>query len=270
MAEILNQILEVIPDTVKRIADSYLRSLVIENQKKGTKGSFYLQQNFDTLFEVLKKMFVPVDDEIRPQVITSDQPQLGEANPDVTSLRKTNSTPASTPYSSQDTKYRTIEIRIGIIQMTVLNPMKTRIKIDSNIEDDVGGTMKGLASHILQEVGESPKRGDPITQIAKPWDQIPDSEPAQDINNPTRQQTQTGEIEKPWEQIPDSGLDWSILELFYSGIKEVDIGKYLNYSRVKVRLSELRKQFGDDIVPYARDIRKKLISKKVVTLRNQM
>ena len=78
------------------------------------------------------------------------------------------------------------------------------------------------------------------------------------------------EESKPWEKIPDNGLDRIILESFYNGKLEVEIGKELNYSRVKVRLCELRKEFGVQIVPYAKDIHKRLITQKVVTSSNHM
>jgi len=69
----------------------------------------------------------------------------------------------------------------------------------------------------------------------------------QDIQSEEKKTLQQGdmkEVVKPWEQIPDTGLDRAILELYHQGMPIVEIANRFHYTRAKIRLSELRKQYG--------------------------
>lgn len=56
---------------------------------------------------------------------------------------------------------------------------------------------------------------------------------------------------KPWEQIPDHYWDRDALRLWWSGYTNIEIGKSISVTprRVTNRLSDLRKLFGEEIVP---------------------
>jgi DNA-binding CsgD family transcriptional regulator len=68
-------------------------------------------------------------------------------------------------------------------------------------------------------------------------------------------------LDKPWEKIPDHYADRQIVELWHKGFTNSEIGDKVGLAprTVTNRLSKLRKEYGEDIVPTDEQRRKKLL-----------
>ncbi|MFQ5796024.1 MAG: helix-turn-helix transcriptional regulator [Candidatus Bipolaricaulia bacterium] len=83
---------------------------------------------------------------------------------------------------------------------------------------------------------------DLVEEIEQRW-------PAEEKVSPSEEQSTE---DKPWKKIPDLRQDRKLVKLWHDGLPMKKIGKKLGMSpkTVRNRLSELRKIYGEEIVPY--------------------
>ena len=122
---------------------------------------------------------------------------------------------------------------------------------------------ENLRLSLLEELQERLQPIDTLPGYASTSVEIIDDAHSIDQSTIIEEKNTSKETTPPWEQIHDDLWDRTALKMWHEGYSNREIGESVNVSPATVtnRLSELRKQYGLEIVPLKNEIRRRLIKK---------
>lgn len=165
--------------------------------------------------------------------------------------------------------YRTYECdKYGVLPKWYICPFESAADSDSNVVMElrfVDSFARGVIVQFVWREGKQQSNAEHFVQ--KLIDRIKQVAEVLDIaTSPSSKSIETeGKREslKPWEKIPDHLWDRVALEMWHNGHTNREIGQKVSVTPEAItnRLSELRKQYGEEVVPKDGERRKKLIQK---------